>query len=100
MRDGRYLAGFNCPQSGKWRMQVLRADTLTDALRAAVLRLAGYRVDVIEFVESRHTPRNTLLRAVRTRGRRDESARQQLDDLTGAWSVRPRLAELLRDRLA
>ena len=44
------------------------ADTLTDALRAALLRREGYRVDVVEFVESAHTPRNTLLRAVRLRG--------------------------------
>ena len=42
------------------------ADTLTDALRASILRLVGYRVDVVEFVDSKHTPRNTLLRAVRT----------------------------------
>ena len=32
------------------------ADTLTDALRAAILRQAGYRVDVVEFVGSEHTP--------------------------------------------
>ena len=44
------------------------ADTLTDALRASLLRLSGYRVDVVQFVESRHTPRNTMLRAVRTGG--------------------------------
>ena len=42
------------------------ADTLTDALRASLLRLQGYRVDVMQFVESQHTPRNTMLRAVRT----------------------------------
>ena len=42
------------------------ADTLTDALRASILRLVGYRVEVVEFVDSAHTPRNTLLRAVRT----------------------------------
>ena len=42
------------------------ADTLTDAVRASLLRLQGYRVDVMQFVESKHTPRNTLLRAVRT----------------------------------
>ena len=42
------------------------ADTLTDAVRASLLRMQGYRVDVMQFVESKHTPRNTLLRAVRT----------------------------------
>ncbi len=42
------------------------ADTLTDGLRASLLRLEGYRVDVMQFVGSQHTPRNTLLRGVRT----------------------------------
>src|SRR5262249_42949264 len=42
------------------------ADVLTDALRAALLRLHGYRVDVVEFVDSAHTPRNLLVRAHHT----------------------------------
>lgn len=70
------------------------ADTLTDALRAGVLRGAGYRVDVVEFVESRHTPRNTLIRAVRT-GATSESAAAEVEALSRAWGVRPRLRELL-----
>ncbi len=75
------------------------ADTLTDAMRASVLRLAGYRVDVVEFVESRHTPRNTLLRAVRTDAAPSEAVRRELEDVTRAWGVRPKLGELLGDRL-
>ncbi|MFT3874067.1 MAG: SAM-dependent methyltransferase [Nocardioides sp.] len=74
------------------------ADTLTDALRASLLRAAGYRVDVVEFVESRHTPRNTMLRAVR-RGRVDPGAREEYDDLVAAWGITPRLGVLL-DRQA
>jgi SAM-dependent methyltransferase len=76
------------------------ADTLTDAMRAAVLRLGGYRVDVMEFVESRHTPRNTLLRATRTGTEPTPAAREELEELTRTWGVRPRLVELLGDRLA
>src|SRR5690349_9686900 len=74
------------------------ADTLTDGLRASLLRLEGYRVDVMQFVGSQHTPRNTLLRALRT-GRPVEggSARREYDELVAAWGVRPRLAELLAD---
>ncbi|KRC52688.1 MULTISPECIES: class I SAM-dependent methyltransferase [unclassified Nocardioides] len=68
------------------------ADTLTDALRALLLRQRGYRVDVMEFVDSQHTPRNTLLRAVRTGG---AQSAQEYDDLVAAWGVRPRLGELL-----
>ncbi len=72
------------------------ADTLTDALRASLLRLHGYRVDVMQFVESRHTPRNTLLRAVRpAKAVRDRGVREEYDELVTTWSVRPALAELL-----
>ena len=80
------------------------ADTLTDALRATLLRREGYRVDVVEFVESAHTPRNTLLRAVRLRGRvashrrpsdGEDAAAQEYDELLAAWGVHPRLGELL-----
>jgi len=71
------------------------ADTLTDALRASILRLVGYRVDVVEFVDSKHTPRNTLLRAVRTGTEPRKRAREEYDTLTTTWSLRPALAELL-----
>lgn len=68
------------------------ADTLTDALRAARVRAEGYRVEVIEFVDSAHTPRNTLLRAVRTGSPSD---RAEYDDLVARWSLHPRLGVLL-----
>ncbi len=91
------------PYSLLTRNGILRerfADTLTDAMRASVLRRLGYRVDVIEFVDSKHTPRNTLLRAVRTGATPPEDVRRELDELTRTWNVHPRLAELLSDRLA
>jgi len=72
------------------------ADTLTDAVRASLLRLQGYRVDVMQFVESKHTPRNTLLRAVRTGGALSGGGvRKEYDELVETWAIRPRLAELL-----
>lgn len=71
------------------------ADTLTDALRASLLRRHGYRVDVVEFVESTHTPRNTLLRAVRTDAPERDDDRAAYDELVGAWGLRPALAERL-----
>jgi SAM-dependent methyltransferase len=70
------------------------ADTLTDALRAALLRTRGYRVEVVEFVGSQHTPRNTLIRAVET-GATPDRAEQEYAELTRTWQVTPKLAELL-----
>ena len=73
------------------------ADVLTDALRAALLRRHGYRVDVVEFVESRHTPRNLLLRATRTDAPPTPNQAQEYDSLVTAWRVTPHLATLLTD---
>lgn len=72
------------------------ADTLTDGLRASLMRLQGYRVDVVQFVESQHTPRNTMLRAVRTGSPvKGGSVRKEYDELVTTWGLRPKLAELL-----
>jgi SAM-dependent methyltransferase len=37
----------------------------TDALRAQFLELHGYKTQVVEFIETEHTPKNILIRAVR-----------------------------------
>ncbi|HET9517263.1 MAG TPA: SAM-dependent methyltransferase, partial [Actinoplanes sp.] len=71
------------------------ADVLTDALRAALLRLHGYHVDVVEFVDSAHTPRNLLLRARRTPAGPTDDQRAEYAALTGQWAVTPALQQLL-----
>ena len=75
------------------------ADVLTDSLRAAALRAAGYRVDVVEFVDSKHTPRNALLRAVRPErpvpAADRERAAAELRELSAAWGVAPALVTRL-----
>lgn len=38
----------------------------TDALRAALLESVGYRTQVVEFIDMEHTPKNLLLRAIRS----------------------------------
>jgi SAM-dependent methyltransferase len=74
-------------------------DTLTDSLRASLLRMLGYRVDVIAFVPVEHTPRNNLIRATRAPGSGAEDAEASVRALTAMFGVRPRLAELLAPRL-
>ncbi|GAB1689215.1 class I SAM-dependent methyltransferase [Krasilnikovia sp. M28-CT-15] len=71
------------------------ADVLTDALRAAQLRLRGYRVEVVEFVDSAHTPRNMLLRARHTGAAPTEAQRAEYAALTAQWGVTPALERLL-----
>lgn len=76
------------------------ADVLTDALRALLLRLLGYRVDVVEFIDSRHTPRNTMIRAVRTGAPPTGELMTEYRELTEAFRVRPVLARMLDTELA
>ncbi|CAM3968428.1 SAM-dependent methyltransferase [Cohnella lubricantis] len=39
---------------------------VTDAVRAQLLETAGYRTQLLEFIDLEHTPKNILIRAVRT----------------------------------
>ena len=74
-------------------------DVLTDALRAALVRMAGYGVDVVQFVGAEHTPRNTMLRAVRVGDGHPPNAavRAEYDQLVSTWGVTPYLQTLLAD---
>ncbi len=54
------------------------AATLTDALRALLLEGCGYTAVPVEFVPSAHTPKNTMIRAVRTSDGSPEAFRDYL----------------------
>lgn len=91
------------PYSALTRHGILKerfADVLTDALRADLLRLLGYRVDVVEFIDSRHTPRNALVRAVHTGAPPSDRRISEYTDLADAWHVRPALEALLEPELS
>lgn len=70
-------------------------DLLTDSFRALLLRLAGYKVDVIEFVGTEHTPKNVMLRAVKTGKPNDPKLLAEYEALKAFWNVTPYLETLL-----
>jgi SAM-dependent methyltransferase len=45
------------------------AESVTDSLRALLLERAGYRVKVFEFISTEHTHKNTMIAAVRVKGK-------------------------------
>lgn len=69
------------------------AALVTDGLRAQYLEREGYDVQVLEFIDMEHTPKNILLRAVRT-GKRGENdaALQACEEF---FHVSPTLGKLL-----
>lgn len=70
------------------------ADLMTDSLRAEILRLLGYRTDIIEFVSLDHTARNLMIRAVRSESPIKRSDFHNFDEQVKRWSITP---YLLRD---
>jgi len=87
------------PYGALTRHPILRerfADVLTDALRSLLLRRNGYRVEVVEFVGSVHTPRNAMIRAVRTGAPARPEVEAEYDQLVRQWQVQPALERMLR----
>jgi Methyltransferase domain len=72
-------------------------DLLTDSLRAQILKMHGYRTEVIEFIASDHTPRNILIRAVYTGTRADTSEIEKYKELCRIWNIEPALQARLND---
>lgn len=75
------------------------AASITDAMRAELLRAVGYEVAALEFVPTEHSAKNTLLRAMKRGGAVSDSAfdaYEQLREATGGAGIT--LAEHLASR--
>jgi SAM-dependent methyltransferase len=70
-------------------------DLLTDSFRAQLLRISGYRVEVIEFVGGEHTPRNLMIRAVKTGAKPEQIDIDRYCEMTAQWGVNPALEKKL-----
>ncbi len=70
------------------------AALLTDGIRAELMEHMGYEVQVLEFIDMEHTPKNILLRAVKS-GRQKKTNRRDLDELLLELNGKPKLLELL-----
>lgn len=72
----------------KERMSAL----LTDGIRAELLESMGYETQILEFIDMEHTPKNLLIRAVRT-GKKAE--KRSVTEMMEALHVQPTLMRLL-----
>jgi SAM-dependent methyltransferase len=71
------------------------ADIVTDAFRAIILRILGYRTDIVEFVGTEHTARNLMIRAVHGPSRGDADDIRQYLEMRRFWNTTPYLERLL-----
>ena len=75
-------------------------DLMTDSLRAQILKLLGYRVDIVEFIGGEHTPRNIMIRAVKTGVKVDVAEVARYQAMLADWRIAPHLADLLKSELS
>ncbi|WP_276357806.1 class I SAM-dependent methyltransferase [Cohnella caldifontis] len=71
----------------------------TDAIRANLLETAGYRTQILEFIDLEHTPKNLLIRAVKGKGGSAEEARREYEAFRDFLSVTPYM-DRMRNREA
>ena len=74
-------------------------DLITDSLRAQILKLLGYRVDIVEFIGGEHTARNILIRAVKTNQSSSDIEKDRYQQMLSQWQIKPYLAKLLDSEL-
>jgi hypothetical protein len=70
-------------------------DILTDTFRALILRIMGYRTDVVQFVSTEHTAKNLMIRAVAGLRAGDRKFVREYKELREYWGVTPYLERLL-----
>lgn len=69
----------------------------TDAARAQLLEIEGYRTQVMEFIDMEHTPKNLLIRAVkRTQSQDTSEAVAAYKEFTDCLHIQPCLERLLK----
>lgn len=79
-------------------IQERTAALLTDAIRGNLLTACGYKTQLLEFVDLSHTPKNILIRAVRTvipKAARTKALRE-VEELKQEFGFCPTLNELLK----
>lgn len=75
----------------KERMSAL----ITDGLRGQILEDMGYKVDILEFIDMEHTPKNLLIRGVKRGDSRNIQPKAGLRACMDALSIAPTLEKLL-----
>ena len=67
----------------------------TDAMRAEILKQKGYDVQLLEFIDMAHTPKNILIRAVYKGDTKDSGSNKEYEALKKLLCVSPTLEKLV-----
>lgn len=75
------------------------AALMTDSVRANLLEAAGYKTQLLEFIDISHSPKNILIRASKTNISKEkkEKSLKEVDNLINTFNFNPTLYNLLKD---
>lgn len=76
------------------------AALMTDQIRANLLESEGYKVQVLEFIDMAHSPKNILLRCIKSdkvSDKRKAKAINEVEKLMEEFKLEPTLYKLLKD---
>jgi len=81
------------------------ASLVTDSLRANVLEVLGYGVQLLEFIDMEHTPKNILIRAIKSEGKDNKEAINKYIKFKEFWGledlyIENEFGEILKDKLS
>ncbi len=90
----------NAENNGILRYGLMRerfATIVTDTYRALLLETVGYKTEIAEFIETEHTPKNVLIKAVHT-GKVSKKSTIELENLKKQWCFEQHLEKLLNEK--
>ena len=67
------------------------ASLVTDSLRRKWLENAGYKVDMLEFIDESHTPKNLLIRAIKSTGKSSKKGNTGIPKLIPSLQISPEI---------
>ncbi|MCQ4088732.1 SAM-dependent methyltransferase [Saccharibacillus sp. JS10] len=71
----------------------------TDAIRAKLLDIVGYKTQMLEFIDIENTPKNLLIRAVKSDNQPTATLWREYEAFRGFLGATPYLENALRDKL-
>lgn len=60
---------------------------ITDSLRANMLEIVGYQVQILEFIDMEHTPKNILIRAIKSKSKNKQEAIKDYKEFKKFWGL-------------
>jgi hypothetical protein len=60
---------------------------LTDSLRGLYLEKYGYQVNMLEFIDMEHTPKNIMIRAINRKKVVDKNKTEEINEFKKIWNL-------------